>query len=377
VKFSLTAEQEKIRGDAAQFLGARFRRCCAARQERPGDAAAEWKAMVQQGWTGKAIPERYGGGGGGLLETCLLIEELGAYQLVTPLLSTAVCAGPAIGRFGTAEQHERWLPAIADGLVVSYVRAAPRGGWGREGSQLGCAEQRDSFVLSGTAWFVPHAATADEFLVVAQTGAAAGLTAFMVAAGQPGIERVPLDVVGNEPQFRLRFAGVSVPRSRVLGAPGAGAAVVEFIEDRGAAATCVEMAGGARRVLEMSVAYASLREQFGRPIGAFQAVQHLCADMAVDVLSSRLIGYEAVCALDDGAGDTLTVASAKAWVSEAYQRVCARAHKVHGAIGYTAEHDLHYYTRHAVAGSLAFGDAGFHGERVSRALGLDQHEGGI
>ncbi|QXJ22619.1 acyl-CoA/acyl-ACP dehydrogenase [Actinomadura graeca] len=372
MEFSLTEEQEQIRGAAAGFLKGRFQRCAAREGSavQPGDARTEWKAMVQQGWTGLAVPERHGGAGGGLLETCLLIEELGAHQLVTPLLSTAVCAGPAIGRFGTPEQCERWLPAIAEGQVFAYARAAAGGGWGREGSQVRSAEVEDGFVLRGTAWFVPHAAVAEEFLVVTQTGAADELTVLMVAADAEGIECSPLDVVGNEPQYRLRFADVRVPRSRVLGEPGAGTGIVEFIDDRGAAATCVEMAGGARRVLEMSVEYATIREQFGRPIGAFQAVQHLCADMAVDVLGSRLIAYEAVCALDAGSGDPLTVASAKAWVSEAYQRVCARGHQVHGAIGYTAEHDLHFYLRHAVAGSLSFGDADFHGERVSCALGL-------
>jgi 3-oxocholest-4-en-26-oyl-CoA dehydrogenase beta subunit len=374
VRFSLTKEQEQIRSAAAEFLGTRFQ-SCAARQPSavpPGDAPAEWKAMVQQGWTGLAIPEQYGGAGRGLLETCLLIEELGAYQLATPLLSTAVCAGSAIERFGTREQRERWLPAIVDGRVVSYVRAAPRGGWGSEGSELRATESEEGFVLRGTAWFVPHAAAAHEFLVVAQTGEPGQLTVVMVAADLHGIERAPLDVVGNEPQFRLRFADVRVPRSHVLGAPGTGARVVELIDGHGAAATCVEMAGGARRVLEMSVGYASLRQQFGRPIGAFQAVQHLCADMAVDVLGLRLIAYEAVCALDGGSRDTLTVASAKAWASEAYQRICARAHQVHGAIGYTAEHDLHFYLRHAVASSLSFGDADFHSERISRALGLSK-----
>lgn len=372
MKFTLTEEQELIRDAAADFLRGKFTGCAARHvsADPPGGRRLMWKELVELGWTGLAVPESYGGTGTGFLETCLLIEELGAYQLTCPFVPTVVCAGVSIERFGNEEQRQRWLPSIAAGQVMSYVRAAPNGGWGTRGSDLSATERRGEFLLSGTAWFVPYADLAEELLVVAQTGGPEELTVLVVDAGSAGIERTALDVVGNEPQYRLRFDDVAVPAWRVLGEPGAGARVVEVISAFGAVATCAEMVGGARRVLEMSVAYAGLREQFGKPIGAFQAVQQLCADMAVDVLGSRLITYEAVVDLAGGLADVLTVSSAKAWVSEAYQRVCASGHQVHGAIGYTREHDLHFYLRHALAGSLAFGDADFHTGRVCRELGI-------
>jgi alkylation response protein AidB-like acyl-CoA dehydrogenase len=130
------------------------------------------------------------------------------------------------------------------------------------------------------------------------------------------------------------------------------------------------MVGGAQGVLDMTVAYAREREQFGQPIGAFQAVAHHCADMAIDVLASRFIVYEAIWRLGSGADATVELSLAKSWVSDAYQRVCALGHQVHGAIGFTAEHDLHYFTRHAMASALAFGDADFHTERVAANLGI-------
>lgn len=158
--------------------------------------------------------------------------------------------------------------------------------------------------------------------------------------------------------------------SDALGAVGDGAQVVETASAYGAAAACAEMVGGMQQVLDMTVQYATDRQQFDTPIGTFQAIQHHCADMAVDVLSSRLIAYEAIWRLSEGVDATAEVSMAKAWVSEAYRRVCALAHQVHGAIGFTREHDLHLYYRHALATELAFGDGEHHWEQVARHLDL-------
>ncbi|MCP9968022.1 hypothetical protein LUX57_25090 [Actinomadura madurae] len=131
------------------------------------------------------------------------------------------------------------------------------------------------------------------------------------------------------------------------------------------------MVGAAQRVLDMTVAYATEREQFGRAIGSFQAVQHHCANMAIDVLGSRFIAYEAIWLLSVNRDAAQEVAMAKAWVSEAYERVCALGHQVHGAIGFTQEHDLHLFSEHATAASLAFGDADLHLDTLADAYGLD------
>jgi alkylation response protein AidB-like acyl-CoA dehydrogenase len=123
-------------------------------------------------------------------------------------------------------------------------------------------------------------------------------------------------------------------------------------------------------VLDLTVAYAREREQFGQPVGAFQAVAHHCADMAIDVLTSRFTAYEAIWRLASGLDAAAELSVAKSWVSDAYQRVCALGHQVHGAIGFTAEHDLHYYTRHAASSALSFGDADSHTDRIAANLGI-------
>ncbi len=361
---TLTEDQKLVRDTAAEFLASRSARCGvrAVRAESSGYSKTVWKEMVDLGWTGLTLPKSHGGAGAGFLEACLLIEELGAHQVPSPFLPSVVCAALPIARFGTEDQRERWLGAITQGRVMSYV--------GTENSDVVATTSANGLTLDGSAWFVPYADSAEDLVVAAPTGRPGKLTVLVVDADSPGIGCVPLDVVGNEPQSRVDFTGVHVPASRVLGEPGAGTEVVAAISALGAAATCVEMVGGARRVLEMTVEHASLREQFGKPIGSFQAVQQHCADMAVDVLGSRLIAYEAVWRLAEGLEAELEVAAAKAWVSEAYQRICSRGHQVHGAIGFTHEHDLHLYSRHQQACSAAFGDSVFHTESVARMLGI-------
>jgi len=373
---TLTDDQRLIQSTARDLLrswadtaGARAVR---GGRDAPGYSTRLWKEMVELGWLGLAVPESYGGVGEGFLEACLLIEEMGGAGVPSPFLTTVACAGMPIARFGTEAQRAHWLGGIASGRAVAYLRAAPNGGWGSTGSDVLASESGDGFTLDGTAMFSAWAAAADGFLVAADTGA--GLSVFLLDAATPGIVVEPMEVVGPRRCDRVRLDRVGVGLGAVLGSVGGGHEVVETADAFGAAASCAEMVGGAQRVLELTVEYAGQREQFGRPIGSFQAVQHHCADMAIDVLGSRLIGYEAIWRLSAGVDPPAEVAcavsAAKAWVSDAYQRVCALGQQVHGAIGFTQEHDLHLFTTHAMSAALSFGDADFHTERVASAIGL-------
>ncbi|HYH32460.1 MAG TPA: acyl-CoA dehydrogenase family protein, partial [Pseudonocardia sp.] len=350
---TLTEDQELIRTTARDVLGARAATAGAAAVagDPAGFSAGLWKEMVELGWTGLAVPESYGGVGEGFLEACLLVEEMGAAQVPSPFLHTVACGAAAVERHGSEQQRTTWLRGVAEGRTIAYARAAPRGGWGADGSTVTATPSGAAYVLDGAARFVPFAHVADALLVVAATGDA--LTAFLVDGTAPGLAHDRLDVVGPSAEHDVRFSGVAVPADRVLGEAGGGAAVAYTAEAFGAAATCAEMVGGAQRVLDATVEYATQREQFGRPIGGFQAVQHHCADMAIDVLTARFLAYEAIWRLTASGqpadGVALTVSAAKSWVSDAYERVCALGHQVHGAIGFTAEHHLHYYLQHATS----------------------------
>jgi alkylation response protein AidB-like acyl-CoA dehydrogenase len=284
-----------------------------AREFLAGRAGEDvWQEITKLGW--QALPfEDFG-----FLEACLLIEELGRARVPSPYVSTVACCG-----FAAPDLRS----SIASGAVLAYVPFSDA--------------------------LVPWAREADCLLVATPDG--------VVVADPHAVSITPVTVVGLSPTYRVTYGSVS-------GDPVAATAAA--IEEYGAAATCAEMVGGAQAVLDKTVAYAKEREQFGKPIGAFQAVQHHCANMAIDVLSARFIAYEAIWRLGQGLDATAEVSVAKAWVSEAYERVCALGHQVHGAIGFTEEHDLHHYTRHAMSSALAFGDADTHIDRVATHLGL-------
>jgi alkylation response protein AidB-like acyl-CoA dehydrogenase len=168
----------------------------------------------------------------------------------------------------------------------------------------------------------------------------------------------------------LVFNNVNAPSSALLGGLNQGWATIEKALAWGAVGKCAEMVGGGQQVLDMTVEYAKQRVQFGRPIGSFQAIQHHCANMATDVEGSRYITYQAAWRLSEDLPAENEVAMAKAWVSDAYRRVCALGHQCHGAIGFTKEHNMQLYSRRAKAAELMFGDSDFHLETVAKAIGL-------
>jgi alkylation response protein AidB-like acyl-CoA dehydrogenase len=372
---TLTDDQELIASTAAGFLEARCPMAHVRQMEADpaGYSPALWKEMADLGWTGLALPEEHGGSGGSFVDLCVVVEQMGRFQLPSPFLPTVVLCGRAVAVHGSDEQRASRLGAIARGeTIMSYVRAAPGSGWGPLGSDVVARRDADGFVLEGAGMFVPYAHVSDELVVMARHagGGPGELTAFLVAGDAGGVSTEPLQTVHPDHQHRVELAGVRVSAGDVLGDEGGGGDVAATVAAFGAAATCAAMVGGAQRVLDMTVQYAKEREQFDTPVGAFQAVQHHCANMGVDVLSSRLIAFEAIWRLSEGLGADEEVSMAKAWVSEAYRRVCALGHQVHGAIGFTREHDLHYFFRHAIASELAFGDADYHWERIADHLGL-------
>lgn len=351
---TLTEDQQLVQATAREFLAGR------AGAER----ADLWKEIVELGWTGLAVPEPYGGVGADFLDVCLLAEELGRAGVATPFVPTVANAATIAG-FGTTQQKQQWLPAVVGGRTIGYARAEPGGHWGAGGSGLTATPSGEGYTVDGRALFVPFGLDVADLLVVVATPD--GPAAALVDGDTPGIAGERLDVVGNEPVYTVTFDGVSVAAQRFLpdneSTVDAATAYVTVL-------TCAEMVGGAQAVLDLTLDYAGQRRQFDRPIGAFQAVQHHCSNMAIDVLASRFATYEAAWRLGTEADATTEVSTAKAFVSDAYQRVCALGHQVFGAIGFTAEHNLHRYLRHATAAALTYGDADFHLDQLATRLGL-------
>ena len=334
-----------------------------------------WAKIADLGWLGLPFPQGYGGMELSYLDLVLLLEEMGRSLLPGPFFSSVVLGGLTILSVGTPTQKREFLPRIAKGeTFVTLAFTEPSATYGPEGIQTTATLQDSEYVLSGTKLFVPDGQVADFLIVVARTQKSSdpsqGITLFLVDAKAPGISITPLTTIAADKQAEVVFVDAHVSASAVLGEVDGGWFVLSRILDMAAVGKCAEMLGGADRVLEMTVEYVKQRVQFGRPVGSFQAVQHHCADMATAVEGCRYVTYQAAWRLSEGLPAAREVSIAKAWVSDAYQRVCALAHQSHGAIGFTKEYDLQLYTRRAKAAEVAYGDGAYHRELVAQSIGL-------
>ncbi|MCK4273989.1 MAG: acyl-CoA dehydrogenase, partial [Dehalococcoidales bacterium] len=231
------------------------------------------------------------------------------------------------------------------------------------------------YVINGTKLFVPDANVADYLLCAARTDDKAraedGITVFIVDARSPGISHTVLKTIARDKQCEVVFNGVKVPKENILGELNQGWSEMQKILERATIAKCCESVGGMQAVLDMTVPYVKERVQFGVPIGVFQAIQHHCVNMLVYVESARVIAYETAWKLSGGRPYSKEAAMAKAWVSDAYQRVVALGTQSHGGVSIMEDHDMPLYYRRAKAAELVFGDARFHRKTVARNLGFE------
>ena len=370
----LSEAQQMLKNSAQEFLEAECPDTYVREMEddERGYTAEMWQKLAEQGWLGLIIPEKYGGVELEFQDLIILLEEMGRHMLPGPYFSTVVMGGMSIMEAGTEDQKQEYLPRIAEGqIIVTLALNEPSGRWDAEGIQLTADKSGGGYVLNGTKLFVPNAHVSDNLVVAARTGEEdTDISLFIVSSQAKGVTQNLLKTIASDRQSEVVFEKVEVPSSALLGEKNSGWATIEKVLQWGAIGKCAEMSGGGQEVLDMTVEYAKQRTQFGRPIGTFQAIQHHCANMATDVEGAKFITYQAAWKLSEGLPAEREVAMAKAWVSEAYRRVCALGHQSHGAIGFTKEHNMQLYSRRAKAAELAFGDADLHLEKVAEIIGL-------
>jgi len=326
MRFDFDDEQAEIKGTAKQFIAARFKPDKVRELAEAGEyEGALWTEVSELGWPGIAIGEEFGGQGLGMVELVVLCEELGYACAPLPFLSNAV-AGLVIEGAGSDEQKQRWLPGIASG----------------EG----------------------RAAVGDESVVIDADGAEV-----IVLFGPDGPSLVPAADASFEALDLIDQTRRYARGSTVAGEPLTGD--VEAATDRMVVAVAAELVGVGQRALDMAVEYAKEREQFERPIGSFQGVSHACAKMLYDIEEARSLTYAAAWAADaEPESLPMAAAMAKARASEAAWDTCKASIQVHGGIGFTWEHDLHFLLKRARADSQLFGSAAQHKERVAALSGL-------
>ena len=357
--FGLTEIQELLAASAREFLADRVS-LDVARDAAGGESgfdASFWDEIAQLGWTGLIVPERYGGAGLGLPEFGVLLEEWGAALSHGPLLETALLGASVIDRYGNEGQKAELLPAIAGGdAIVTPAIHEQAPAWASDGCNTTARVKNGQWVLRGEKRFVPFADSADVFLVTANTGDD-DCTLFVLRREDIGdSEIVPMKTASGSPMGQVTLREIGLPEDAVLGGVGNGRQAVDYLLHLGAAGRSLQMAGAARRVVDVTVDYVAQRQQFGRPVGSFQAVQHHCANMATAARGILLMARRGAWALSEGQFGVNAALRAKLYANRELPGICALAHQCHGAIGFTWEHDMHLFTRHALEWRSEYGD---------------------
>jgi alkylation response protein AidB-like acyl-CoA dehydrogenase len=369
--FGFTDEQEELRVLLRRFLEDKSPEAEVRRLMETADGydPAVWEQMAEQlGLLGLIVPETYGGLGYGYVELIVVLEEMGRALLCSPYFSTVALATNLLLASGDEAAGADYLPGIAAGTTIATAAVAEEAGrWDGAGILTKASGGRREWTLTGEKLYVTDGHVADLVLVAAQTPA--GVSVFAVDKGAAGYSAEPLTTMDmTRRQSRLTF---SATPARLVGAEGRGWDALSRMLDLAAVALAAEQVGGAQKVLEMSVEYAKLRVQFGRPIGSFQAIKHKCADMLLQVESAKSAAYYAGWAAAQDSGELPVAAClAKSYCSEAYFNAAAENIQVHGGIGFTWEHPAHLYFKRATSSEVLFGDPAYYRELLATRIGM-------
>ena len=300
---------------------------------------------------------------------------MGKAVLPSPFFCSAVCAGLLIGEAGDERVKKETLPGIIEGKnILTAGLRNEQGQYDHADSSLEAIQAGDgSYLLRGTRLFVPYAHVAEGIVVCAslpKSSAVMGPTLFKTRTKGPGVQLTPLNTLTGEKEFAVTYSDYPARQNDILGVPGKGSAYVEKILPKLITLKCAEMVGGLQRVVDMTVDYVKQRVQFGRPLGALQVIHHYCADMTTLVDTARLVSYQAASLISAGVPCAKEVAMAKAWCSDGYKKATQISHQLHGGIGFTEEHDLHLYYKHAKTLELDFGDSWVQRQKVADAMGI-------
>jgi alkylation response protein AidB-like acyl-CoA dehydrogenase len=368
--FGLNEQQEMMQTMARDFLTTEFtdKVLKAMAKDEKGYTLELWKKLAEANLTGLAIPEQYGGVGD-FLDLIIVLEEMGRACFIAPYFASVVLGAGTIVEAGNDAQKKEFLPKIAEGkIIVTLALPEQSGKYTADAIKMKAVKKGNDYILDGTKLFVPDAHNADYILVAARTSEGKnpqeGLSLFIVDAKSSGMKITPLETVGGDKQAEIIFTHVAVPAANILGVIDKAWTAIEKIIQKAAVARCAEMVGLAQKVLDISLDYVKERMAFGHPIGAFQAIQHRCADMLIDLDGSRYVTYQAAWRINENLPSAREAAIAKVWVCQSCKRIVHSAHQVHGAIGFTEDHILHYYTKRVRSYEFSFGDVNSNLEKL-------------
>jgi alkylation response protein AidB-like acyl-CoA dehydrogenase len=366
--FEFTEEQLALRETARSVLAAACPPAVVRSvHEGTGDGAALWSTLVELDWPALGLAVEHGGLGLGFLEVGIVTEELGRVAAPTPFLATVTQLVPVLREAGTTWR----LDDVAAGRCTGTLALAEGGVWHADAVRATARASGDGWVLDGVKSHVLDGATADELAVVAR--APEGLGVFVVPGS--AAEAMPTTVIDPTlPIATVVLRGVEVAGERVLVAPGDPAAerVVERALEEATTALALATVATSRAIFEATLQYAKDREQFGRPIGSFQALKHRLADCYLAVERASALAYFAALTIaEDDDRRAVATAMAKAAAGDCQRLLTRDGLQLHGGIGYTWEHDLHLLLKRAATGDLLLGTAATQRARLARLLGLE------
>ena len=336
---------------------------------------ALWARMAGLGWPALTVPESAGGLGMGAVELAVVVEELGRVLAPGPFVPTVTQFAPVVAEAGSPEQQERFLTGVGAGELTGTLALVEQDGSIDPRRVTATAEPDGTgVVLRATKPMVVEASAVDEIAVIARRPGSTGddgVGAFVIPRAEVDVEPVEaLDA--SRPLGRVRLDGVRIGADRVLGEPGPEtAAAIRRAVDVAVTALAIETVGASQAIFDVTLAYAKQREQFGVPIGSFQAIKHKFADMLVVLERARATGYFAALTIaEDDERRALAASMAKAAAGDCAARLAQEGIQIHGGIGYTWEHDMHLYVRRVKSNSLLLGAAAQHRARVADLIGL-------
>lgn len=374
----LNEEQRFLQDTAREFLNSKAPvsslRALRDSHDPLGYSAELWQEMSELGWASIILPEEYGGLDFGFLGLGMILEESGRTLTASPLQSTAVIGASAILLAGSEEQKQALLPQIAAGKLTLAL-ALEEGPHHRPTHiKTSATAQEDHYVISGKKTFVLDGHSADKLIVVARSSGdakeSAGLSLFLIDADAPGINIQRTILADSRNSANITFDEVRVPAEQVLGTIGEAWEALEPTLDRARIALATEMMGLSLEAFERTVAYLKEREQFGQPIGSFQALQHRAAHLYCEIELCRSVIMQALTTVDESSERLPLLASlAKATLNKLAKEVTNEAVQMHGGIGVTDELDIGFFLKRARVAMQAFGDTGFHTDRYASQCG--------
>ena len=367
-------EEQMVKNLAREFLEAECPTSLAREMEKDdlGYPPELWKKIADLGWFGMSLPETYGGQGLPLSYLGLISEELGRVIAPVPFHSTMVAA-LTIAASGTEQEKQSILPHVSSGdMILTWAFQELNPKLSPEAIRTTATETDDGYIIDGTKMFVDNYVSADKILIACRTSSATdkseGLSMFIIDTNLSGMVETPLVTIAKDKQSKVKFDGVKISKDALVGEVGQGWGIAVDMLDRGTALLCAQMVGAARKDIEIGIEYAKNRVAFGRPIGAFQSVQHMCADMTIWVDGAQMLTYEALWKMDEGIPASVDVSQAKAFCNDKCQAAVRSSQVLHGGMGFMMEFDLHLWYRRVCAWTMRLGTSFEHRARVSKAL---------